>query len=70
MRRRARRLTDEQRSAVASYFAVYRGQQKGGAKLALTLDDHPAVRRAYGVLRTAFEEVGLMRRRICSSCRS
>lgn len=53
---RARRLTDEQRSAVAAYFSVYRGQQRGGAKLALGLDDHPAVRRAAEALRTAFEE--------------
>ena len=26
----ARKLTDEQRSAVANYFAVYKGQEKGG----------------------------------------
>ena len=55
---RARRLTDEQRSAIASYFAVYKGQEKGVAKLALSLDDHPAVARAYALLSDAFEQVG------------
>ena len=54
---RARRLTDEQRSAIANYFAVYRGQEKGVAKLALALEDHPAVARAYGLLRDTFEQV-------------
>ena len=53
----ARKLTDEQRSAIAAYFAVYKGQEKGLAKLALALDNHPAVQRAYALLRGAFEEV-------------
>ena len=55
---RARKLTDEQRSAIASYFAVYKGQERGVARLALSLDDHPAVKRAYELLRDAFEQVG------------
>ena len=59
---RARRLTDEQRSAIASYFAVYKGQEKGQAKLALGLEgglhDHPAIAAADAILREAFEEVG------------
>lgn len=54
----ARKLTDEQRSAIAAYFAVYKGQEKGIAKLATALDDHPAVQRAYALLKDAFEEVG------------
>ncbi|PSC73481.1 DNA primase small subunit [Micractinium conductrix] len=53
---RARKLTDEQRSAIASYFAVYKGQERGVARLALSLDDHPAVKRAYELLRDAFEQ--------------
>lgn len=53
---RARKLSDEQRSAIASYFAVYKGQERGVAKLVLTSDDHPAIARAYALLREAFEE--------------
>ncbi|KAL4856707.1 DNA primase small subunit [Chlorella vulgaris] len=53
---RARKLTDEQRSAIASYFAVYKGQERGVAKLALGLDDHPALARAYALLKGAFED--------------
>jgi DNA primase small subunit len=52
---RARKLSDEQRAAVASYFSIYKGQERGGARLATTLDDHPAVSRAYEVLYKAFE---------------
>lgn len=53
---RARKLSDEQRSAIASYFAVYKGQERGVAKLATALDDHPAIARAYALLRDAFEQ--------------
>jgi hypothetical protein len=42
---------------VASYFAVYKGQEKGLARLATAADDHPAVRRAYDMLLPAWEEV-------------
>lgn len=52
---RARALTDEQRAAVANYFAVYKGQEKGLAKLATTMEDHPAVARAYEILRPVFD---------------
>lgn len=51
---RARKLTDEQRAAVANYFAVYKGQEKGLAKLATGLEDHPAVAKAYDILLPAF----------------
>lgn len=103
---RARKLTDEQRSAIAAYFAVYKGQaswawgwgavllaanqpavhthaaacllaaqhvarthailspltaseaqEKGIAKLATALEDHPAIKRAYALLQDAFEQV-------------
>lgn len=54
---RARKLTDEQRSAIANYFAVYKGQERGVAKLALALDDHPAIARAYALLQKAFVQV-------------
>ncbi|KAL4539481.1 hypothetical protein Ndes2437B_g02147 [Nannochloris sp. 'desiccata'] len=52
---RARKLTDEQRAAVANYFAVYKGQEKGVAKLATSMEDHPAIAKAYKILRRAFE---------------
>lgn len=55
---RARRLTDEQRSAIATYFAVYKGQENGVVKLALTQTLHPAVQRAYALLEDAWREVG------------
>lgn len=53
---RARRLTDEQRASVANYFAIYRGQEKGLAKLALGAEEHPAVSRAAELLLPAFLE--------------
>lgn len=42
---------------MANYFAVYKGQEKGLAKLALAFHDHPAVERAYQVLKEAWTEV-------------
>ena len=53
---RARKLTDEQRAAVANYFAVYKGQEKGISKLATSMEDHPAIAKAYKILRHAFED--------------
>jgi DNA primase small subunit len=53
---RARKLTDEQRAAVANYFAVYKGQEKGIAKLATSMEDHPAIGKAYKILRRTFED--------------
>ncbi|KAL6784278.1 POLA4 [Auxenochlorella protothecoides x Auxenochlorella symbiontica] len=53
---RARCLSDEQRAAVANYFAVYRGQEGGLARLALGLEEHPAVTRAAAILEPVFVE--------------
>ena len=39
-------------------------QEKGIAKLATALDDHPAIKRAYALLQDAFEQVGL----VCCCC--
>lgn len=50
-------LTDEQRSAIASYFAIYKGHEKGTAKLALTTHLHPAVARARAVLEPLWLQV-------------
>ena len=60
IQRRARRLTDEQRSAVASYFAVYKGLEEGLAKLALSANpahDTPVVQRAFQILESAWVDV-------------
>ncbi|KAK9867682.1 hypothetical protein WJX84_000552 [Apatococcus fuscideae] len=53
---RARRLTDDQRSAIATYFAIYKGQENGAVKLALTQTMHPSVQRAYTMLEEAWRE--------------
>ena len=53
-RGRARQLTDEQRAALAAYFSVYKGQEGGLARLALSqvsAANHPALDRAYDALR-------------------
>lgn len=65
---RARCLSDEQRTAVANYFAVYRGQEGGLARLALGLEEHPAVTRAAAILEPVFVEVQFLfgkRRKKC-----
>lgn len=53
---RARKMTDEQRSAVAAYFAVYSGQEKGLAKMFLRDVNHPFVSQAYLTLSTVWVE--------------
>lgn len=64
---RARKMTDEQRSAVASYLSIYRGSEGGAAKLALSqvsAANHPSVERALRLLDAAWTEVGLCRRSV------
>ena len=51
---RARRMTDDQRAAVANYFTVYKGQEKGLAKLTTGLEEHPAISRAHAMLQEVF----------------
>jgi hypothetical protein len=53
---RARRMTDEQRSALAAYFALYKGQEEGMAKMFLSATDHPFVASAYALLDAAWHE--------------
>lgn len=63
--RSARALTDEQRSAVASYFSIYKGHEGDKVKLALgggTM--HPAVEAAAQALRATWEQVGRARGRV------
>ena len=53
-------MTDEQRSAVASYLSIYRGSEGGAAKLALSqvsASNHPSVDRALRLLSAAWTEV-------------
>lgn len=56
----ARKLSDEQRGAIANYFAVYKGHEAGKVKLALGggAAMHPAVDAAARMLEEAWEEVG------------
>lgn len=54
--RRARLMTDEQRSAVAQYFNVYQGREKGRAKLAFNQPMHPSTARAFAVLEKVWRE--------------
>ena len=50
-------MTDEQRAAVASYFAVYQGQEKGLAKMFLRDVNHPFVSQAYKTLSAVWLQV-------------
>jgi DNA primase small subunit len=56
----ARKLTDEQRSSIANYFAVYKGYENDKAKLALGAGGptlHPAVQEAVDLLMPNWEAV-------------
>ena len=65
---RARALTDEQRGAVVSFFAIYKGQEKSVPKLALSAEgrNHPSVERAYNVLLKYWDQV---QHTACNLCR-
>ncbi|KAK9094201.1 hypothetical protein Scep_025670 [Stephania cephalantha] len=54
---RARRLTNEQRGAIAEYFRVYKGNENNHKKVSLGQVLHPFLVRSYNeVLETFFEE--------------
>jgi DNA primase small subunit len=55
----ARSLSDEQRAAVANFFAIYKGQEKSVPKVALSAPsrNHPSVERAYDMLLSVWEQV-------------
>lgn len=59
----ARQLSDEQRGAIANYFALYRGQEKGVPKIALSpkMLNHPFVENAYDMLLQHWNKVNLVR---------
>ena len=62
--KRARHLTDEQRSSIASYFSIYRGIEAGRAKLMLTVPRHPSVQRALEILEPIFVDQVLAQQEI------
>ncbi|GAX75634.1 hypothetical protein CEUSTIGMA_g3078.t1 [Chlamydomonas eustigma] len=72
----ARKLTDEQRSCVANYFAVYKGHENDKAKLALGAGGaalHPAVQEAVDMLMPNWEANILPKQRLLedeSMCQS
>lgn len=55
----ARSLTDEQRGAIAAYFAVYKGQEKSIPRMGLhpKMLNHPFVEKAYDILLGHWEKV-------------
>ncbi|CAL8466650.1 g6186 [Coccomyxa elongata] len=64
---RARKLTDEQRSALAAFLSVYKGTEGGLARLALSTvsaSNHPSVERAYRMLSSAWTEHILPQQRL------
>ncbi|CAI9094292.1 OLC1v1030006C1 [Oldenlandia corymbosa var. corymbosa] len=65
---KARRLNNEQRSAIADYFRVYKGNENSHKKVSLTGQAlHPFLVRAYNdVLKTAFEEKLLLSQNLLS----
>ncbi|XP_057520539.1 uncharacterized protein LOC130800851 [Amaranthus tricolor] len=65
---KARRLTNEQRSAIAEYFHVYKGNENSQKKVSLGPALHPFLVRAYtDVLRKYFEEIILSSQNLLSS---
>ncbi|KDD72773.1 hypothetical protein H632_c2917p0, partial [Helicosporidium sp. ATCC 50920] len=64
---RARLLSDEQRSAIASYFCLYKGTIKGVSRLAVGPEDHPSVQRAVELLHPAFVRSILPRQRLLTT---
>lgn len=55
---RARALTDEQRGALAVYFAVYKGQERNMPKVASAAPawNHPAIESAYDMLLSHWDQ--------------
>lgn len=59
---RARRMSDEARSAVASFLSVHKGQEKGATRLTTStgLQDHPFLDSAYQCLEELWIQVGCL----------
>ena len=56
LRCRARQLTDEQRSSIASFLSMFKGVESGRVKLA-SLAPHPSTERAHALCLARFKEV-------------
>lgn len=52
---RARHLSDDSRAAIANYLSVYKGQEKGLAKLTTGIESHPFIAKSHDTLLKAFE---------------
>ncbi|PSR91444.1 DNA primase small subunit like [Actinidia chinensis var. chinensis] len=66
--RKARRLNNEQRAAIAGYLHVYKGNEYGHKKVSLTGPLHPFLARSYNeVLKDIFEERLLCGQKLFSS---
>ncbi|KAL3139750.1 hypothetical protein ABBQ38_004054 [Trebouxia sp. C0009 RCD-2024] len=66
---RARRMSDEARSAVASFLSVHKGQEKGVTRLTTStgLQDHPFLDSAYQCLEELWTEVILPEQQLLES---
>ncbi|XP_057967745.1 uncharacterized protein LOC131157533 isoform X2 [Malania oleifera] len=65
---RARRLTNEQRAAIADYFRVYKGNENSHKKVSFMGPLHPFLARSYTeVLRDFFEETWLCSQKLFST---
>ena len=58
----ARKMSDEARSAVASFLSVHKGQEKGVTRLTTSAaaQDHPFIDAAYQCLEELWTEVGCL----------
>lgn len=61
---KARKLSDDARSAIANYLSVYKGQEKGLAKLSTGIESHPFISKSYDVLSKAFESRVLVEQKL------
>lgn len=61
---KARKLSDDARSAIANYLSVYKGQEKGMAKLSTGIESHPFISKSYEVLLKAFESRVLVEQKL------
>jgi DNA primase small subunit len=61
---KARNLSDDARSAIANYLSVYKGQEKGLAKLSTGIESHPFIAKSHETLSKAFESKVLVEQKL------